>query len=88
MASKKIGTYLKATEIKVETQGKTKRYLIENADHDIPIGIVKWYPSWRQYCFFPYQDVILSAGCLEDIRKFLLDMNADHAEEMKKRREN
>lgn len=76
-----IGTYLLAKEI--VTKGKTKRFMIENKDHGIPLGLAKWYPAWRQFCFFPYQEIVMSAGCLQDVRNFLLDLNADHAKRMK-----
>lgn len=39
-----------------------------------PLGTVKWMPQWRQYCFFPPFDglvTIFSAGCLQDIQDFL-----------------
>lgn len=35
------------------------------------LGIVKWYPAWRQYCYFPTGPVVYSAGCLRDIDKFI-----------------
>ncbi len=35
------------------------------------LGMVKWYPSWRQYCFFPHPETVYSTGCLEDIKDFI-----------------
>ncbi len=36
------------------------------------LGIVKWYSTWHQYCYFPYgEDTVYSAGCLNDIQDFI-----------------
>lgn len=35
------------------------------------LGLVKWYPSWRQYCFYNKGEIVLSAGCLDDIADFI-----------------
>lgn len=41
------------------------------------MGIVKWYPQWRQYCYFPTALAVYSKGCFDDIGEFiqqLMDM--------------
>ncbi len=35
------------------------------------LGKIRWYPAWRQYCFFPTRPAIYSAGCLKDIDRFI-----------------
>ena len=35
------------------------------------LGRVKWYPFWRQYCFFPTTKAVYSASCLDDISHFI-----------------
>jgi hypothetical protein len=35
------------------------------------LGIVKWYSPWRQYCYYPWDNTLYSAGCLRDIADFL-----------------
>ena len=51
--------------------GKTAIWQVRNsAGHGI-LGEVKWYGSWRQYCFFPNGSCVFSAGCLDDIRCFI-----------------
>jgi hypothetical protein len=35
------------------------------------LGIVHWYPRWRQYVFEPYTDTVYSSGCLADVERFL-----------------
>ena len=32
---------------------------------------MKWYPSWRQYCYFPTIKAVYSKGCLDDIGDFI-----------------
>ena len=36
-----------------------------------PIGVIRWYPQWRQYCFFPTEGTVYSKGCLKDIANFI-----------------
>jgi len=40
------------------------------------LGTVKWYSSWRQYCYFPTVQAVYSAGCMEDIAAFCKQLNA------------
>ena len=50
---------------------KCATYTIRNRRDASIIGFVRWYPSWRQYCFFPTYDTAWSAGCLADVQGFL-----------------
>jgi hypothetical protein len=50
---------------------KTKVYGVFNKRADAVIGVVKWYPHWRQYCFFPEPDTVFSVGCMNDINDFI-----------------
>jgi len=41
------------------------------------LGIIKWYPAWRQYSYFSTVQAVYSRGCLDDIGDFirqLMDM--------------
>jgi hypothetical protein len=40
------------------------------------LGIVKWYSPWRQYCYFPLEQAVYSAGCLTDISDFCRQLDA------------
>jgi hypothetical protein len=58
-----------------------------NRDPNMWLGFVKWYAPWRQYCFLPNcflptDDMVFSAGCLDDVSDFLRRVNQEH----KKRR--
>ena len=35
------------------------------------IGTVKWNNNWRQYCFYPSNDMMWSHDCLIDVFWFL-----------------
>lgn len=38
---------------------------------DGDLGQVHWYGAWRQYCYFPSENTVFSAGCLKDITDFI-----------------
>jgi len=46
-----------------------------DVDGDV-LGQVKWFGRWRQYAFFPEGQTIYSKGCLDDIAKFVADINS------------
>ncbi len=52
---------------------KTMVWAVRNISSQVIIGYIKWYPAWRQYCFFPEADTIFSVGCLNDINKFIIN---------------
>jgi len=35
------------------------------------LGIIKWYPRWRQYTFFPEDGTIFNVECLNDIQSYI-----------------
>ena len=35
------------------------------------LGIIKWYPRWRQYAFFPEVGTLFNVGCLNDIQSYI-----------------
>ena len=61
---------------KIEDKPKTSVWSCLNNSGDYQIGIVKWNPGWRQYCFFPEPDMVFSIGCMEDICKFINTLKA------------
>jgi hypothetical protein len=56
---------------KIEDKPKTSVWSCRNNSGDYQIGIVKWNPGWRQYCFFSEPDMVFSTGCMEDICNFI-----------------
>jgi hypothetical protein len=55
--------------------GKTQIYECRNKRSQTVLGIVKWYSTWRQYCYFPMVQAVYSAGCLNDIAGFIKQLN-------------
>lgn len=64
--------------VETEKKPKTKVYSCRNNKSEIELGVVKWYPSWRQYCLFTVEDVIFNQKCLEDIQDFIGQLNVSH----------
>lgn len=46
---------------------KTERWSVQNRRSGTQLGTVKWYSAWRQYCYFPSVQQVLSAGCMDSI---------------------
>ena len=63
--------YIRFEEITPDTKRKTKVFALMTTSNDYILGEVEWYPSWRQYCFFPTSTTVFSPGCLDDIAHFL-----------------
>ena len=55
----------------IEEKLKTKVYSCSNNRSKTELGTVKWYPPWRQYCYFPTIQAVYSKGCLNDIEMFI-----------------
>jgi hypothetical protein len=65
----------------------TKVWRVLSKRHGDVLGYVKWYAPWRQYCFWP-EGITLSSGCMRDIEDFLVQVNDEHREMLRKRRLN
>ena len=50
---------------------KTSIYTVLTKGSRENIGEVKWYPQWREYCFFPESKTVWSRGCLDEIHEFM-----------------
>lgn len=70
-----------------EPKPNTKVWRVLSRHHRDLLGYVKWYALWRQYCFYP-EGIILSAKCIRDIEDFLIQVNEEHREMLRKRRLN
>jgi hypothetical protein len=56
----------------VQILPKTSIWAVRNTTSKLIIGYIKWYPGWRQYCFFPNSETVFSLGCLHDINEFII----------------
>lgn len=57
--------------IKIEDKPKTSVWQCLNNKSKAELGVVKWYPSWRQYCFFTTYQAVFNNSCLLDISDFI-----------------
>jgi hypothetical protein len=57
--------------IRFEKFEKQMFWFVRTRKTDIAIGFIKWYPSWRHYCFFPLPDTVYSDRCLIAIWMFM-----------------
>lgn len=73
-----IGKYMIGELIELKPKTQVWKILSSNAI-DV-FGVVKWYPDWRQYCFFSKENFVFSAGCLQDIIEFIEKLNTKHSE--------
>lgn len=42
------------------------------------LGDIKWYVSWRRYCFFPNADTVWDLHCLDKINEQLKIINDNY----------
>lgn len=64
-------TYKYINFVKIEDKPKTAVYSCRNLRAGNELGQVRWYPPWRQYCYFPTCPAVYSVGCMEDINNFI-----------------
>lgn len=55
----------------IEEKPKTTVYEVVSKSQRLRLGIIKWFSSWRQYCFFPWSGSVWNNECLLDITNFL-----------------
>lgn len=56
---------------KVKDFPKTSVWICRNSNSGKPLGVVKWYGPWRQYCYFTLDQSFYSVGCMADISAFI-----------------
>jgi hypothetical protein len=59
----------------IEQKPKTGVYQCRNNKSGVELGLIKWYPAWRQYCYFPTCQAVYSKGCLDDINDFIKEIS-------------
>lgn len=53
-----------------KTAPKTAIYRVESNAGDI-LGYVKWWSPWRQYCYFPSDEIVMASSCLRELCEFI-----------------
>ena len=53
----------------LEPKPKTKVIAVMSKEHPAfyRLGIIKWYPRWRQYAFSPENGTLFNIECMNDI---------------------
>jgi len=59
---------------------KTATWEVVSKDTQTVIGFIKWYGTWRKYCFFPDEDTVFEQDCLRDIAEFIQTATKLHKE--------
>ena len=62
----------------IEEKPKTSIWSVQTIDGKIELGVVKWMPTWRQYCFYPEANTVFAGSCLSGIMDFLKSHNDLH----------
>jgi len=83
-----MGTIIKETKYMyfefIEKKLKTDKYHVTNKKTDDILGIIEWYPYWRQYIFEPKYEYkfpcVFNHTCLSEIAEFLKELNVKHTE--------
>ena len=77
-----VVNYLRITE--VQTSKLTRHWNVESTSGH-RLGVVKFFPRWRCYSFFPADDTTFNGGCLSDLAAFCDQQTAAWREEVKAR---
>ncbi len=54
--------------------GKTEVYDVLSKPSGFILGHIRWYPAWRQYCFYPSPNCVFNVGCMGDLIAFIGDL--------------
>ncbi len=57
--------------VKIADKPKTSVWSCRNNRSGDELGVVRFYPAWRSYTYFPTVEGVYSAGCLSDIIEFI-----------------
>jgi len=57
--------------IQTKKHEKTEEYTVVNRKSGTPLGWIKWYGAWRQYCFFPWFDSVFNIECLKFVSEYI-----------------
>ncbi len=63
--------YIRFVKMEDKPKAKTPRWVCRNNKSNDELGIIKWFSSWRQYCYFATGPAVFSKGCLQDIISFI-----------------
>jgi hypothetical protein len=65
-------SFIRAEKLREPLNAHAQWY-VRNRKSDAILGIVFWYPAWRQFCFTQYESgVVWSHDCLRSVADFCL----------------
>lgn len=67
--------FIKLNEIK--DTGKTKVFEVLNSLSDLKIGIIKYYPGFRKYCFYPDANTLYDSKCMHELSETLAQLQEE-----------
>lgn len=59
--------------VHIERKTKTHVWEVLSKEHGFGLGLIKYYPAWRQYAFFPYEGNVFNPTCMNDLIRFIED---------------
>ena len=62
-------TYVRFTVEPRPADRKTDVWIVRTAK--VELGWISWYGPWRQFVFYPLPETVYSAGCLNEIERFI-----------------
>lgn len=69
--------YLRFTKLERPPDKKTDIVTISSISGDYLLGRIAWFPRWRQYCFYPYNDTVWNKGCMENVYEVIEQLRQD-----------
>jgi hypothetical protein len=63
--------------VKLSKTEKTKMVVVISAHDNEVLGRIAWYGKWRCYVFHPLPDIIWSDDCLEELSKYIRNLNME-----------
>jgi len=64
----------------LEQKPKTKVIGVISKRHNDMLGIIKWFPGWRQYALFPGNGTVFNVECLNDIQSYISELKNERRE--------
>lgn len=57
-------------------EGKTEIWSVDSKSGGFPLGQIKWFGRWKQYCFYPARVTVFNIDCLRDISAKIKELMA------------
>ncbi len=58
----------------VAAKAKTSVWQVVNRKSRFGLGLIEWYPQWRQYTFSPVEGGTFNDECMVDIANFMTNL--------------